>query len=156
METYTNTTIKEKLLNADIEFDLLSYPKGIRDTQIVAQKLNIPTSWLYKSLVVIIDGKPNLIVLPSDNFLNLDQLTNQLGNKVINVATREEAEKYTGMQVGGISPFGVDRNIIQIHVNESILDLKHIYVSAGQRGFVMKVSVIDCISFLKPVILRLN
>ena len=54
METYTNTTIKEKLLNADIEFDLLSYPKGIRDTQIVAQKLNIPTSWLYKSLVVII------------------------------------------------------------------------------------------------------
>ncbi len=156
METYANTTIKMKLLKADIEFELLSYTKGIRDTQIVAQKLNIPTSWLYKSLVVIIDEKPNLFVIPSDNFLNLDHLINQLGGKVINVATREEAENYTGMQVGGISPFGVDRNIIPIHVYESILDLKHIYVSAGQRGFVIKVSVIEFISFLKPVILRLN
>jgi len=156
METYTNPTIKEKLLNADIEFDLLSYSKGIRDTKIVAQKLNIPTSWLYKSLVVLIDGKPNLFVIPSDNFLNLDHLINQLGGKVINVATREDAEIYTGMQVGGISPFGIDRNTIPIFVNKSILDLKHIYVSAGQRGFVIKVSVVDFISYLKPVILRLN
>ena len=46
------------------------------------------------------------------------------------------AERHTGYQVGGTSPFGT-RKPLPIYVERSILALERIYVNGGRRGFLV-------------------
>jgi len=46
------------------------------------------------------------------------------------------AQKHTGYQVGGTSPFGT-RKPLHVYVEETILDLSLIYINGGKRGFLL-------------------
>ena len=47
------------------------------------------------------------------------------------------AQRHTGYQVGGTSPFGT-RKPLPIYVERSILELPAIYINGGRRGFLVK------------------
>ena len=46
------------------------------------------------------------------------------------------AERHSGYQVGGTSPFGM-RKPMPVHVEASVLELPLIYVNGGQRGYLV-------------------
>ena len=48
----------------------------------------------------------------------------------------EVAERHTGYQVGGTSPFGT-RKRLPVFVERTILDLDRIYLNGGRRGFLV-------------------
>jgi Cys-tRNA(Pro) deacylase len=48
----------------------------------------------------------------------------------------EVAERHTGYQVGGTSPFGT-RKPLPVYVERSILELERIYLNGGRRGFLV-------------------
>ena len=60
---------------------------------------------VYKTLVVQADGapKPFLVMLPSDQQLDLKKLATTAGVKKIRMAAHKDAEALTGLKVGGIS-----------------------------------------------------
>jgi Cys-tRNA(Pro) deacylase len=61
----------------------------------------------------------------------------------------KDAERLTGYQVGGISPFGT-RTRLRVYVESTILELDRIYINCGKRGFLAELDPADLEKALKP------
>jgi Cys-tRNA(Pro) deacylase len=48
----------------------------------------------------------------------------------------EAAQRHSGYQIGGTSPFAT-RKPMPVYVERSILDLPKIYINGGRRGFLV-------------------
>jgi Cys-tRNA(Pro)/Cys-tRNA(Cys) deacylase len=87
---------------------------------------------VYKTLVVVREdrpgGKPVLVMVPVLQQVDLRLLAQELGAKKLRMATQREAERLTGMQVGGISALGV-----QTHRFEVLIDRKRWKPRQGAR-----------------------
>jgi Cys-tRNA(Pro)/Cys-tRNA(Cys) deacylase len=94
---------------------------------------------VYKTLVVIRDGdpraKPLMVMIPATSQLNLKSLATATGDKKLRMATQREAERLTGMQVGGISALGLRKPAsFEILIDDRARTLDEIHISAGIRG----------------------
>jgi Cys-tRNA(Pro) deacylase len=61
------------------------------------------------------------------------------------------ASRHSGYQVGGTSPFGT-RKSMPVYIEASILDLPHIYVNGGKRGFLVGLAPAEIQRLLQPVL----
>ncbi len=105
-----------------------------------------PVEAVYKTLVVLRDqpsGRPLLVIVPVAGQANLKVLASALGEKRLRMATQKEAEKLTGMQVGGISALAVAEGRFDVLIDEAARSLEMIHVSAGARGTDIELAVAD-------------
>jgi Cys-tRNA(Pro)/Cys-tRNA(Cys) deacylase len=103
---------------------------------------------VFKTLVVLRDGdpraKPMLVMVPVASQVDLKLLASGVGAKRLRMATQKEAERLTGMQVGGISALGVERpERFEVLIDESAGRLERVHVSAGARGMDLELAVAD-------------
>ena len=145
-------TIAIKLLEGKkIAHEIIPYPDHMRDAEEIALALNVPPRQLFKTLVILPPGttgreaKPLLVMLPADFQLNLKKLAKAVGAKKLQMATHAEAEKMTGLQVGGISALALLNRGFAIYLDAAARDYEQIYVSAGQRGLDIKLAVADLV-----------
>ncbi|MGQ9888960.1 MAG: YbaK/EbsC family protein, partial [Aggregatilineales bacterium] len=69
----------------------------------VAEILGVPPHIVYKTLVVEpAGGKPALALVASDRSLDLKKLAAAMGVKKVSMAAHKDAERLTGLRVGGI------------------------------------------------------
>jgi prolyl-tRNA editing enzyme YbaK/EbsC (Cys-tRNA(Pro) deacylase) len=61
------------------------------------------------------------------------------------------ADRHSGYQVGGTSPFG-PRRAMPVYAQATIADLPYLYVNGGRRGFLVGMTPADCFRVLKPVL----
>ena len=102
-----------------------------------SRALGVPEHQVVKTLVMEDDAKRPLIVLMhGDREVSTKQLARQVGVKTVKPCAPEVAERHTGYQVGGTSPFGT-RKPLPVYVERSILELERIYVNGGRRGFLV-------------------
>jgi Cys-tRNA(Pro) deacylase len=52
------------------------------------------------------------------------------------------AQKHTGYQVGGTSPFGT-RKTLPVYVEKTILTLDRLFINGGKRGFLVEITPED-------------
>jgi Cys-tRNA(Pro) deacylase len=104
-----------------------------------ASQLKVDEHLVIKTLVFETNEKKPLIVLMhGDRSVSQKGLARQLGIKTVEPAGADRAERWTGYQFGGTSPFGL-RTQIPIYVEKSILDLDRIYINGGKRGFLVRI-----------------
>ena len=112
-----------------------------------AALVGAPAELVYKTLVVLREaspvGKPLMMMLPVAMQLDMKLLAESLGEKRLRMATQKEAEKLTGMQVGGISALGLQRPGFTVLIDERARSLERIHVSAGARGMDVELAVSD-------------
>jgi Cys-tRNA(Pro)/Cys-tRNA(Cys) deacylase len=103
-----------------------------------AALLGVDAGSVYKTLVVVREdrehGKPMLVMIPSEDELDLKLLARATGAKKLQMASHRDAERLTGMQAGGISALAVRPAVFDVLIDERALALAVIHVSAGQRG----------------------
>ncbi|MCB9418414.1 MAG: aminoacyl-tRNA deacylase [Ardenticatenaceae bacterium] len=145
-------TIAIKLLEGKkIKHEVIAYPNHMRDAEAIAVELGVPAGQVFKTLVVLPPGttgreaKPLLVMLPADRQLSLKKLAKAISAKKLQMATHAEAEKMTGLQVGGISALALLNRGFAIYLDESARNYELIYVSAGQRGLDIKLAVADLV-----------
>lgn len=141
-----NKTIAMKLLEGKkVPFDVYAYPAHLRDAQEVAAAVGMPTEQVFKTLVVPRPkpGKPMLVMVPSDRQLDLKKMAKAVGEKKLKMATHQEAERLTGLQVGGISALALINRGFDIFLDETALDNDQMVISAGQRGLQIRLAVSD-------------
>ena len=85
------------------------------------------------------DAKPLIILMHGDRQVSLKNLARQIGAKRVEPCKPDAAQRHTGYQVGGTSPFGL-RKPLPIYVERSILSLDMIYINGGNRGFLVSIS----------------
>jgi Cys-tRNA(Pro)/Cys-tRNA(Cys) deacylase len=59
--------------------------------------------------------------------------------------------KVTGYVIGGVSPFGTKRPL-PVVVDEAVLSLPRVYLSAGQRGLSIEIASADLVRGLDAVV----
>lgn len=96
-----------------------------------------------KTLIMEDDtGSPIVVLMHGDRQVSTKQLARHLGARSVAPCTPERAERHTGYQVGGTSPFGL-RTEMPVMMERSILDNDRIYLNGGKRGFLVGVSPSD-------------
>lgn len=109
-------------------------------TERAAQELGVPEHAVIKTLVFEDEAKnPFLVLMHGDREVSLKELARCLGVKGVSPCSQEVAQRHTGYQVGGISPFGT-RKRLPVYVEKSILTLERIYINAGKRGALAEIS----------------
>jgi len=85
------------------------------------------------------DAKPLIVLMHGDRQVSLKNLARQIGARKVEPCKPDAAERHTGYQVGGTSPFGTRKNL-PVYVERSILELPAIYINGGNRGFLVEIS----------------
>src|SRR5215212_5034111 len=134
-----------------VQYDVLTYDDSIHDATEVAKTLGVPADHLYKTLVVerAAGGKPVLIMIAADRHLDLKKFAAAIGEKKVNMAAHADAEKLTGLKVGGIGALALTHKNWDVYLDQPAIALDQICVSAGQRGINLRVKVSDLQKVLK-------
>ncbi|MGB7730720.1 MAG: aminoacyl-tRNA deacylase [Candidatus Acidiferrum sp.] len=105
-----------------------------------SKQLRVPEHDVVKTLVVEDqDAKALIILMHGDRQVSLKTLARQIGAKRVAPCKPEVAERHTGYQVGGTSPFGM-RKPLPIFLERSILELPLIYINGGHCGFLVAIA----------------
>lgn len=104
-----------------------------------AEALGVSPREVLKTLMVLVDGKPGCILVPSDCEASMKKVAAAFGGKSATMMPPPEAERLTGYKVGGISPFG-QRRAVQTVIDESAFDHAEVFINGGQRGLQVKVA----------------
>lgn len=102
-----------------------------------ARQLGVDEHHVVKTLVMEDDaGRPLVVLMHGDRSVSTKALARALGVKRVQPCTPEVAERHSGYQVGGTSPFGT-RKRLSVYVEATILDLPAIYINGGRRGYLV-------------------
>jgi Cys-tRNA(Pro) deacylase len=119
-------------------------------TEVSAQSLGVTEHEVVKTLVMQDEaGKPLIVLMHGDRKVSTKNLARQAGRKSIEPCRPEAAQRHTGYQVGGTSPFGT-RKPLPIYMERSIAALPAIYINGGRRGLLVKIKTQELVSVLKP------
>ena len=110
-----------------------------------ADALGLDAGSVCKTLVVSVDGRLTIAVVPVNGSLDLKALAAAVGAKKATMAEPGDAERATGYVVGGISPLG-GRSHLPVVIDESVLGLDIVYVSAGRRGLQVSLAPSDLVT----------
>ncbi|HEY8252539.1 MAG TPA: Cys-tRNA(Pro) deacylase [Burkholderiales bacterium] len=118
-------------------------------TEVPARSLGVPEHHIVKTLVMEDEArKPLIVLMHGDRKVSTKNLARQAGRKRIEPCTPEAAQRHTGYQVGGTSPFGT-RKSLPVFVERSILELAEIYINGGRRGLLVKLRTADLAKALR-------
>jgi Cys-tRNA(Pro) deacylase len=81
-------------------------------------------------------GAPLCILMHGDREVSTKQLARAVGAKTVGPCAPEVADRHSGYQVGGTSPFGL-RRAMPLYAERTILGLPRIYINGGARGFLV-------------------
>lgn len=105
-----------------------------------ARQLGVDEHQVVKTLVMQDDaGKPLIVLMHGDRKVSTKNLARQTGRKQIEPCRPEVAQRHTGYQVGGTSPFGT-RKPMPVFVEADILALPAIYINGGRRGYLVSIA----------------
>ena len=115
-----------------------------------AELLGVPGASVLKTLVVLREtagrAKPLLVLVPSTRQVDLKRLGRALGEKRLRMASQREAERLTGLKVGGISALAVRAGGFEVLVDATAEGWERIHVSAGVRGVDLELGVADLLA----------
>ena len=109
-----------------------------------AEVLGVDPARVFKTLMVDVDGRLAVGVVPVSGSLDLKAIAAALGGKKAAMADPAAAERRTGYVLGGISPLG-QRQPSPTVMDDSALALDTILVSGGRRGLDIELAPADLI-----------
>jgi Cys-tRNA(Pro) deacylase len=95
--------------------------------------------------------RPLCILMHGDREVSAKNLARQTGRKTAAPCAPAIADKHSGYQVGGTSPFGLKR-AMPIYAERSIVALPSIAINGGARGFLVELAPADLVRVLSPTL----
>lgn len=119
-------------------------------TRASARELGVDEHAVVKTLVMEDDrGEPLVVLMHGDREVSTKALARQIGRRSVQICRPEVANRHSGYQVGGTSPFGT-RKAMPVFVERTILELERIWVNGGSRGFLVGIAPRDLAAILSP------
>ena len=104
-----------------------------------AAQLGVPEHEVVKTLVMQDEAaRPLVVLMHGDRTVSTKNLARAIACKTVTPCTPEVAQRHSGYQVGGTSPFGF-RKAVPVYVEEGILALPRIFINGGRRGYLVGV-----------------
>jgi Cys-tRNA(Pro) deacylase len=105
-----------------------------------SRQLGVPEHDVVKTLVMQDDkSRPLIVLMHGDRQVSTKNLARAIGAKSVEPCSPEAAQRASGYQVGGTSPFGT-RKVMPVYVEASVLELPKIYINGGRRGYLVGIT----------------
>ena len=105
-----------------------------------SKQLGVDEHTVVKTLVMQDESaKPLIVLMHGDRQVSTKNLARAIGAKSTANCLPEVAERHSGYQVGGTSPFAT-RKAMPVYVEETVLGLERIYINGGRRGFLVGIA----------------
>ena len=122
--------------------------------QEIAASAHIRGKELAKTVVIKIDGKMSIAVLPASYNIQFESLKAMLGAETVRLAYEQEfIDKFPDCEIGAMPPFGNLYNM-DVFVAESLADTKEIAFNACSHDQLIKMDYSDFEKLVKPVRLK--
>jgi Cys-tRNA(Pro) deacylase len=123
-------------------------------TAVSSDALGVPEHSVVKTLMMEDESRAPLVVLMhGDRKVSTKNLARQAARKRIEPCQPEVAQRHSGYQVGGTSPFGT-RKAMPVYVERTILDLERIWINGGRRGYLVCIAPAEIVRTLNPTIVE--
>jgi Cys-tRNA(Pro) deacylase len=119
-------------------------------TEVSARALGVDEHAVIKTLIMEDERKrPLCVLMHGDRAVSTRNLARQLDAKSIAPCAPTVADRHSGYQVGGTSPFGLKR-AMPVYLERSIAALPRIYINGGRRGYLVGLAPADLVRVLQP------
>lgn len=123
-------------------------------TETSSRALGVSEHEVVKTLVMQDEaGRPLLVLMHGDRKVSTKNLARQAGVKRISPCRPDAAQRHSGYQIGGTSPFGT-RKRLPVYLERSILDLPKIYINGGRRGLLVGIEPGEIVRVLRPILVE--
>jgi Cys-tRNA(Pro) deacylase len=121
-------------------------------TRASAEALGVDEHVVVKTLIFEDEARrPLCVLMHGDREVSAKQLARVVGAKTVGPCAPQIADRHSGYQVGGTSPFGL-RHPMPIYMERSILDLPRIHINGGARGFLVALDPREAQRLLAPTL----
>ncbi len=105
-----------------------------------ARQLGVDEHAVVKTLVMQNEkAEPLIVLMHGDKQVSTKNLARAIGAKSVAPCTPEAAERASGYQVGGTSPFAT-RKALPVFVEATVLALGLLYINGGRRGYLIGIA----------------
>lgn len=145
--------LKKFLDENNIKYVLCAHSTAFT-AQEIAAKTHISGDVFAKTVIIKIDGKLAMAVLPASYHVDIELLKKSIGANQLRLAYEPEfKDVFPNCDVGAMPPFG---NLwdLGVFVAESLTKSEEIAFSAGAHNEIMKMSYKDFKELVNPIILK--
>jgi len=122
--------------------------------QQIAATAHIPGKMLAKTVMIKVDGRMSMAVLPASYVIDFDILKQMLGCRKVELAYEHEFKDiFPQCEVGAMPPFG-NLYDLEVYVSESLVDGDDIVFNAGTHTELIMLSYEDFQNSVEPTILK--
>lgn len=147
--------LKEFLNSHDIKYVTINHSPAYT-AQEIAESAHIPGKELAKTVIIKIDGKLAMAVLPASYKIDLEQFKNATGASNVELANeREFRQMFPECEVGAMPPFG-NLYDMEVFVAQTLAEDEAIAFNAGSHTELIKLSYKDFEQLVQPNVIRFS
>jgi len=147
------TKLKEFLVSQNVKYVNISHSAAYT-AQEIAASAHIPGQELAKTVMVRLDGKLAMAVLPASYKVDLNALKQATRTNQVELAGEQEfRSQFPECELGAMPPFG-NLYDLQVYVDQSLTKDDTIAFNAGSHTELIKLSYKDFESLVRPKILK--
>lgn len=146
--------VKEFLDKHQVKYVSMTHSPAFTSQEIAAAA-HVSGRDLAKTVIVKMDGKFAMVVLPANHQVNFAKLREATGSKAVDLASESEfKDKFSGCEVGAMPPFGPLYDM-PVYLSSNLGQQDHIIFNAGSHSELMQLTFPDFERLVKPTVVAL-
>lgn len=147
--------LKQFLDSNNVEYITINHSPAYT-AQRIAELTHIPGKELAKTVIVKLDGKFAMTVLPASHRVDLDYLKRGVEADTVEVATENEfKDLFPDCEVGAMPPFG-NLYDMDVYVAEKLAEDEEIAFNSGSHTELVKLSYEDFEHLVSPKVIQMT
>jgi Cys-tRNA(Pro) deacylase len=139
------------LKKLNIPHEICTVDLQVKAAEMVAAQLGLSSREIGKTLVMLADGEPIIVVIPGCYRVNFKKLKSVVKAAKIRLAEPEEVAKYTGYILGAVPPFA-HATEIPVFIDRTMLEQEILYVCGGAVNCVLKIRSDDLVNASEAIV----
>lgn len=139
----TNKKILDTLKKTSLAYEIIKIDPEFADTYKFCEKYNYPINKSANTIIVCSKKEPITFaaaIISASTKLDVNHRLKELMSVGrISFAKSEQTKEVTGMMIGGVTLFGLPKNL-KIYADKKLLDLDYIILGGGGRSTKIKIS----------------
>jgi Ala-tRNA(Pro) deacylase len=145
--------LKRYLDEQKIEYRRIQHPVAFTARE-TADRAGIPAFRMAKTVVVMVNAKPALVVLPSTETIDLQRFGTSINARTVCLANENKmASMFPGCELGAMPPFGLLYGL-PVYAERDLSDDRVIVFNGGTHGELIEMSYEDFSRLTKPTLVK--
>jgi prolyl-tRNA editing enzyme YbaK/EbsC (Cys-tRNA(Pro) deacylase) len=132
------------LREARAEARIEEFPEGTPTAEDAARAVGCELAQIVKSLILLCDGRPVLVMVPGDRRADLDKVAKALRCGRLKVAGPDDVLRATGFRAGGVAPFPLPR-VPEVLIERSLVTHELVWFGAGSSRHMAALAPTDLV-----------